>query len=72
MPSDAGRVGTFSEHPYDYALLVILDRKYQLAQIWRVAYDTIEPLIRKHKRRNPNLSSFKRAAKLIWPKGKRT
>ena len=72
MPSDAGRVGTFSEHPYDYALLVILDRKYQLAQIWRVAYDTIEPLIRKHKRRNPNLSSFKRAAKLIWPKGGNT
>jgi len=66
LPSDAGRVGTFSEHPYDYALLVILDRRYELAQIWRVAYEKIEPLIRKHKRRNPNLSSFKKAAKCVW------
>ena len=47
----------------------ILDRQYRLAQIWRVDHDKIEPLIRKHKRRNPNLSAFQKAAQLIWPKG---
>ena len=63
MPRDAGRVGTFSKHPFDYALLILLDNNYQLCEIWRAEYGTLKPLIEKQKRRNPNLSSFKRTAK---------
>ncbi len=67
LPRDVGRVGTFSKHRFDYALLVILDREYRLAEIWRTDYDDLAPLIDRQKRRNPTISGFKSNAKLIWP-----
>jgi len=67
LPRDAGRIGTFSKHTFDYALLVLLDRQYHVAEIWRAEYDYILPLIEKQKRRNPNLSLFKKVSKRIWP-----
>lgn len=66
MPRDAGRVGTFSKHPFDYALLVLLDNNYRLCEIWRAEYGVLKPLIEKQKRRNPSLASFKRIAKKIF------
>ena len=67
LPKDAGRIGTFSKHSFDYALLVLLDRQYHVAEIWRAKYNDVSPLIEKQKRRNPNLSLFKKISKRIWP-----
>lgn len=66
LPRDAGRLGTFSKHPFDYALLVLLDRHYRVAEIWRAEYDDVSLLIEKQKRRNPNLSLFKKASQRVW------
>jgi len=63
---DAGRTSSFSKHEFDYALLVLLDHKYQLCEIWRADYNKLKPIIEKHKRRNPNLSSFKRVGEKIF------
>lgn len=68
LPSNAGRIGTFSKHPFDYALLVILDQQYNTVEIWRAEYSDLAPLLKKHKRRNPNLSYYKKIAKCIWSK----
>jgi hypothetical protein len=35
LPSDFGRIGQFSRHPFDYALLVILDQDYNLREVYR-------------------------------------
>jgi Family of unknown function (DUF6998) len=66
LPKDAGRTSRFSEHKFDYALLVLLDHKYQLSEIWKADFSKLNPIIESQKRRNPNLSSFKRAGKLIF------
>jgi len=66
LPWDAGRTGRFSKHEFDYALLVLLDHKYQLCEIWRADYNKLKPIIEKHKRQNPNLSSFKRVGEKIF------
>jgi len=68
LPKDAGRLGTFSKHPFDYALLVLLDREYSVAEIWKADYADIIPIIEKQKRRNPNLSTFKNVSHRIWRK----
>ena len=59
------RVGRFSEHYFDYALLGIIDRQYRLREVWRSEYADLKPVIDKEKRRNPSMSSFKRVAKRI-------
>ena len=61
LPRDTGRTGIFSKHEFDYALLALLDNKYELREIWRADYNKLKPIIEKQKRRQPNLSSFKRA-----------
>jgi len=67
LPRDAGRVSTFSEHKFDYALLGLLDYQYRLCEIWQADYNNLWPIIDKQKRRNPNLSSFKRVAHKVFP-----
>jgi len=67
LPRDAGRVSTFSEHKFDYALLGLLDHQYRLCEIWQADYDNLRPIIDKQKRHNPNLSSFKRVAHRVFP-----
>jgi len=59
------RIGRFSEHYYDYALLGILDKQYRLREVWRAEYADLKPIIDNEKRRNPNMSAFKRVAKRI-------
>ena len=66
LPRDASRTGIFSKHEFDYALLALLDRKYQLCEIWRVNYNKLKPIIEKQKRRQPNLLSFKRVGQKIF------
>ena len=65
-PRDSGRTSRFSEYPFDYALLVLLDRKYRLHEVWRANYKDIWPIIQKEKRRNPSLASFKSKAERIF------
>lgn len=67
LPRDAGRTSKFSEHPFDYALLVLLDHKYQLCEIWRAEYKRLRPVIVRETRRNPSLASFKSVATKIFP-----
>jgi len=67
LPSDLGRLSTFSKHGFDYALLVVLDSDYHIAEIWRAEQADIASLIESQKRRNPNLGSFKRRASRVWP-----
>ena len=66
LPRDAGRTGIFSKHEFDYALLALLDNKYELCEIWQVDYNKLKPIIEKQKRRQPNLSSFKRVGEKIF------
>jgi len=66
LPSDSGRTSSFSKHHFDYALLVLLDSKYELCEIWRSEHDKLIPIIEKQKRRNPPLSSFKQVAQRIF------
>ena len=66
LPSNTGRTSRFSEHEFDYALLALLDSKYELCEIWRSEHDKLIPIIEKQKRRNPSLSSFKQVAQRIF------
>lgn len=68
LPLDVGRMSSFSKHKFDYALLVLLDDKYRLCEIWRADYDKLYPIIENEKRRNPKLSSFKRVGDKIFDK----
>ena len=69
LPRDAGRTSSFSKHKFDYALLVLLDKKYRLREIWRADYKKLRPIIEKQKHRNPNLASFKRVGEKIFDRG---
>lgn len=62
---DQARVGRFSNHPFDYAILVLLGRKYEAKEIWSAEYDNIIPIIEANVRRNPSIGSFKRVGKRV-------
>jgi len=66
LPSNTGRTSRFSKHEFDYALLALLDHKYQLCEIWRADYIKLKPIIEKQKRRDPSLSSFKNVGEPIF------
>jgi len=68
LPRNASRTSSFSKHKFDYALLALLDHKYQLCEIWRADYKKLKPIIEKQKRRAPNISSFKSAGRKVYPK----
>ena len=59
------RVGKFSIHNFDYALLVLLGRKYEVKEIWRAEYHDLLPVIENVPRRNPNIGNFKNVAKKV-------
>ena len=69
LPRDVGRTSSFSKHKFDYAILVCLDKKYRLREIWRADYRRLRQIIEKQKRRNPNLASFKRVGEKIFESG---
>ena len=66
LPKDSGRLGTFSNHPFNYALMVILDARYALAEIWKAPASSLNPIIEKHKRRNPTLREFKKVGQKVF------
>ena len=66
LPRNAGRTSRFSKHEFNYALLALLDQKYQLCEIWRADYNKLKPLIDKQKRQSPSLSSFKGVGEKIF------
>lgn len=65
LPEDSGRLGTFSKHRCDYALMAILNRKYELVEVWRAGYKELLPIIGRHKRRNPTIRQFKNVGEQI-------
>jgi hypothetical protein len=60
-----GRTGSFSRHKFDYALLALLDHKYELREVWRTEYMKLKPIMDKQSRRAPNLSAFKSAGRKV-------
>ena len=66
LPRNAGRTGRFSKYEFDQALLVLLDNKYQLCEIWRADYNKLKPIIEKQKHQSPSLSSFKCVGEKIF------
>ena len=67
LPRNTGRTSRFSKHKFDYALLALLDHKYQLREIWRADYEKLQPIIEKQKRQSPSLSAFKKVGRCIFP-----
>jgi len=67
LPRDVGRTSRFSEHEFDYAILVLLDPQYGLSEIWRAEYRDLKPIIDRQKRRDLSLSAFKRVGRQIHP-----
>ncbi|MCZ7393604.1 MAG: hypothetical protein ABOK23_11105 [Candidatus Methanoperedens sp.] len=67
LPRNSGRTGRFSKHPFDYALLVLLDPAYQLHEVWRADYAKLNPKIEKQERRDLSISYFKRVGRKIYP-----
>jgi len=62
------RLSSFSKHPFDYCLLLLLDKKYEIEEVWKANSAALEPIIKKHIRRNPPLGSFKGVATKIYDK----
>ena len=58
-----GRIGRFSEHRFDYAILAILDVNYSLVQLYQVSEKDLLPILNAQPRRNPSFRQFKRIAK---------
>jgi hypothetical protein len=68
LPRDVGRISRFSKHKFDYAVLGILDHKYQLCEIWSADYKKLKPIIdnEQNERSGPTIRSFKRIGKIIF------
>jgi hypothetical protein len=62
------RLSSFSRHEFDYCLLLLLDKDYEIDEIWRAEANTLKSSIERHERRNPTLGAFKRVAKRIFNK----
>lgn len=69
LPKDTGRLSRFSNHPFDYALMGILDRQYELVEVWKADSSALQPVIEKHKRRNPTIHQFKASGVLVYQRG---
>lgn len=68
LPREIGRLSSFSKHRFDYAVLVLLDNKYRVCEIWRANYRKLKRIIDKEKKRNPKLASFKKVGERIFPR----
>lgn len=70
LPKGIGRMSRFSDHEFDYALLAILTKDYQLHGIWKASYKDLKPIIDKEQteRSGPRLGSFKAVGTQIFPR----
>jgi hypothetical protein len=53
-----GRLSSFSENEFDYAILLLLNEKYEIVEIHKMSYEKLIPLINRQKRRNPSIVEF--------------
>jgi len=60
------RLSSFSEHPFDYCLVLLLDNNYEIYEIWKAESGVLQPVIKKYRRKNPPLGSFKKVAEKIF------
>jgi len=60
-------IGSFSKHIYDYALMILLGRNYEIKEIWKADYSKLEPILSKKKKSNPKIREFKKVAELVYP-----
>ncbi len=58
-----GRIGKFSEHFFDFAVLALLDENYEITDLFTVEFDKINEIISIAKNRNPSFSKFKSVCK---------
>lgn len=54
----SGVTGRFSEHDFDYAALLILDRNYKPLKLCQANYVRIKPILEKRKRKNLTIKKF--------------
>jgi hypothetical protein len=66
LPKETGRLSRFSKHKCDYALMVILNREYQIAEIWQAQMARLNPMIMRHTGRNPTIRQFKKVGRKIY------
>ena len=66
LPSVVSLTSRFSEHRFDYALLVLLDHKYRPREIWQASYRRLKPFIENHTRRCVRLAAFKRVGEKVF------
>ncbi len=64
--TNKGRLSSFSKHEFDYAVLAILDKEYNLVELWQTTFGKIKPVINKNKGRNPSLRDFKKTAEKFF------
>jgi hypothetical protein len=69
--SPGARMGTFSSHSFNYAILAILDDKYNLVELYKITYKKLEPILKCYEKRNPPLRQFKKIATRIETQGKK-
>ncbi len=62
------RLSSFSRHEFDYCLLLLLDKDYDIYEIWKAEAPALDSVIENHKRRNPPLASFRRVGEKIFDK----
>jgi len=60
-----GKIGKFSKHKFDYAILAVLDKNYKIKELYKRRYKDLEPVLRKFKDRNPSFSAFKNIAEKL-------
>jgi hypothetical protein len=64
--TNPSRLSTFSKHEFDYCLLLLLDKNYEIEEVWKANSDILQPEIQRHKRRNPTLGGFKKVAERLF------
>lgn len=60
------KLGSFSNHRFHYAVLVILDKRYQLIAIYQTSFSRVRSVIQQVNRRNPSIRQFIRVSKKIY------
>ncbi len=68
MPTATGRTSRFSMHPFDYALLAILSRSYDVFEVYRADFDKLSMEIRRSPKRTVAIGTFKRIGWRVYPR----
>lgn len=53
-----GRIGSFSKHEFDFAILAILNNDYKICELYKAQSKNLKTIIEKAPKRNPSLRSF--------------